>query len=130
MPSSTLAQTPMPTFSQNIRPHIEAELQAAYVAQRHGKAREAFKHLERAHVLGQAATLLHVRAHAAMLAWAWRERQVREALGQLLRLIGAATKTALGWVPHGNTGGANVSPFRPMPVPRDLAAHIERARGS
>ncbi len=119
----------MPTFSQNIRPHVDAELRAACDAQQHGKAREAFNHLERAHVLGQSATLHHVRAHAAMLAWAWRERQVREALGQLLRLVGATTKTALGWVPYGNTGGANVSSFRAMAVPPDLAACIQRARG-
>ena len=31
--------------------------------------------------------------------------------------VGAAAKTAFGRVPRGNTGGANVSPFAPMPIP-------------
>jgi hypothetical protein len=29
------------------------------------------------------------------------------------------------WVPVGNTGGANVSAFRPMPVPEDLQRLLE-----
>jgi hypothetical protein len=96
--------------------------------ERAGDPQAAFAHLERAHVLGQASTLHHVRVHLRMLAWGWRRRSPREVLGQITRVIGAATKTALGWVPTGNTGGANVSPFRSMPVPPDLAQHIHRAR--
>jgi hypothetical protein len=46
----------------------------------------------------------------------------------LFRLIGAATKTFVGMVPTGNTGGTNVSPVQPMPVDPELAAIIERAR--
>ena len=65
-----------------------------------------------------------------MLLWGARQRRPRECVGQLLRLAGAATKTALGLVPHGNTGGANVSPFRRMHVPPDLAALIEKARAA
>lgn len=53
---------------------------------------------------------------------------MREALGQVLRMAGAATKTALGWVPAGNTGGANVSPFKRMPVAPELARTIRAAR--
>ena len=36
-----------------------------------------------------------------------------------------AEASALGWVPHGNTGGANVSPTRPMPIPADLRQQID-----
>ena len=35
--------------------------------------------------------------------------------------------TALKAVPHGNTGGSNVSAFRSMPVPDDLATLIAAA---
>jgi len=35
--------------------------------------------------------------------------------------IGAATKTAVGLIPTGNTGVSNVSPFKRMPIPEDLA---------
>ena len=50
--------------------------------------------------------------------------------GQLLRIVGAATKTFIGLVPAGNTGGANVSAVRPMPLDPELAAIIEKARSA
>jgi hypothetical protein len=110
------------SFAANIRPHVDAELRAA----RENAANE-FAHLERAHVLGQASTREHVRVHWRMLVWAVRHRDARESLGQVYRLVGAATKTFIGFVPTGNTGGANVSPVRPMPIDPELAAIIRRA---
>lgn len=115
-------------FTARIRADVERELVLAQQAERAGDAARAFAHLERAHVLGQASTQHHVRVHWRMLRWGWRRRDWRECRGQLLRLIGAATKTALGWVPRGNTGGSNISPFQPLPLPPDLAAAIARAR--
>lgn len=114
------------SFARNIRPAVDRELDAALRAQ---ASAVQFRHLERAHVLGQASTREHVRVHWRMLRWALRERDAREAVGQLLRIVGAASKTALGWVPAGNTGGANLSPFRRLPVAPDLADEIARARG-
>jgi Protein of unknown function (DUF3703) len=115
------------TYATRIRPHVEAELQAADAAERAGDAARAFTHLERAHVLGQASTALHVRAHWRMFVWGWRRGSLRECLGQVMRLAGAATKTAIGLVPSGNTGGSNVSPFKPLPVAPELAALIAQA---
>ena len=111
------------SFANNIRPHVDAELQAART-----DAANEFAHLERAHVLGQASTREHVRVHWHMLLWAWRNRNPRELFGQLFRIVGAATKTFVGFVPTGNTGGANVSPLKPMPVDPELAELIRRAR--
>jgi hypothetical protein len=111
------------SFADNIRPYVDAELRAARADPEH-----EFTHLERAHVLGQDSTREHVRVHCRMLAWAWRQRNARELFGQLFRLLGAATKTFVGLVPTGNTGGSNVSPVRPMPIDPELAAIIERAR--
>jgi hypothetical protein len=118
----------MSHFSQRIRADVEQELRRAEDFAQAGDASQAFHHLERAHVLGQASTRHHVRAHWHMLRWGWRQRDWRECRGQLLRLVGAASKTALGWVPRGNTGGANISPFCSLPLPADLAAAIARAR--
>lgn len=115
-------------FRQQIAPAIHAELQQASQQRSAGNAKGEFHHLERAHVLGQASTYWHVVVHIKMLGWGWRQRQTREVLGQLLRIVGAATKTVFGWVPAGNTGGANVSPFKPMPIAADLAAIISAAR--
>ena len=113
----------MGSFADNIRPFVEAELRAATENSQH-----EFAHLERAHVLGQASTREHVRVHFRMLCWAWRHRDAREFLGQMLRIVGAATLTFMGLVPAGNTGGVNVSAVRPMPLAPDLAAIIEQAR--
>jgi hypothetical protein len=115
----------MNRFAENIRPYVDSELRAA----EQDVARE-FSHLERAHVLGQASTREHVRVHWRMLKWAWRHRDARELFGQMFRIAGAATKTFIGLVPEGNTGGANVSPVRPLPVDPELAAIIEKAKGS
>ena len=114
----------MGNFANNIRPYVNAELEAA-----DRDPARAFSYLERAHVLGQASTREHVRVHWRMLQWAWRNRDAREFFGQLVRITGAATKTFIGLVPSGNTGGANVSAVRPMPVDPELAAIIEKARG-
>jgi hypothetical protein len=115
-------------YTRRIRPHVEAELAAARDAERRGDAAAAFAHLERAHVLGQASTRLHVRTHWWMLVWGLRQRRATEIVGQLLRLAGAATKTPFGLVPRGNTGGVNVSPVRPMPIAPDLQRLIDAAR--
>lgn len=110
----------MSSFGQRIRPAVDQELGLARADEQSGRANDGFARLERAHILGQASTRQHVRVHAQMLLWAWRQRAPREAIGQLMRIVGAATKTALGWVPTGNTGGSNISPFKPLPIPDDL----------
>ncbi|MGD9968224.1 MAG: DUF3703 domain-containing protein [Hyphomonadaceae bacterium] len=116
------------SFANQIRSHVDHELARAAPAERAGDAAAGFRHLERAHVLGQASTVQHVRAHWAMLIWALRHRAPREVRGQITRLIGAATKTWIGLIPSGNTGGANVSAFKAMPIPGDLADIIAAAR--
>lgn len=117
-------------FATNIRPHVSQELESASLAQQQGNAQLAFSHLERAHVLGQASTREHVRVHWAMFRWGLAHGRWREVMGQVLRIVGAATKTAIGLVPTGNTGGANISPFEVLPVPADLQAVIEQARST
>ena len=119
----------MSDFTRRIGPAVDAELTAASRALRAGDAIGAFDHLERAHVLGQASTLHHVRVHWRMFLWGLAQRRPGEVLGQMLRLAGAASKTPFGLVPGGNTGGSNVSPLRPMHVPADLQRLIDAARG-
>lgn len=116
-------------FSKRIRPFVSRELKAAEVADAAGRPEVSFEHLERAHVLGQASTVEHVRAHLHMLLWALRHRRAKEVFGQVARIVGAATKTVF-WIPVGNTGGANVSPFKRMPIPGDLARVIAGAKAT
>ena len=116
----------MREFGRLIRPYIEREIIAAYQAEARGKPEVAFSHLERAHILGQPSTVEHVHVHWHMFLWSIRQCNVRECLGQLLRIVGAAIGTAAGLVPKGNTGGTNVNSFKSMPIPPELAALIEK----
>lgn len=116
------------TFTKRIASSVESELENAKLARSAGYFSQEFTRLERAHVLGQESTYWHVKVHVLMLVWAARNGSVREALGQIFRIVGAATKTAFGLVPQGNTGGANISPFKKMPVSPELAALIQRAK--
>jgi hypothetical protein len=109
------------------RAHVALELDAADAAQLAGRAEAAFSHLERAHVLAQRSTLEHVSVHWRMLHWSVRQRDLREGVGQSLRLLAATVATPFGLVPTGNTGGSDVSPFRRMDVPADLAAMLSGA---
>ena len=118
----------MTTFARRIRSSVALELNEASRADAGGQAEAAFRHLERAHILGQAATVEHVRVHWHMLRWAIRHRKPGEASGQLWRLLAAALMTGFGWLPEGNTGGANVSGFRRMPIPPDLELIIGAAQ--
>lgn len=111
-------------FGRRIHPLVSAEIAAARAAEVNSDPAASFRHLERAHVLGQSSTAQHVRVHLHMLAWATRHHDAREVIGQLLRVIGAAGGTWVGLVPHGNTGGSRVSGFRSMPIPDDLADQI------
>jgi hypothetical protein len=103
------------------------EWQLSIAARAAGDLERAFGHLERAHILGQRSTRLHVRSHVGMLGIAWQRSDVREIAGQLTRIVAAALFSRL-WVPVGNTGGANVSATRPMPVPPDLQAILDADR--
>lgn len=104
-----------------------AEWAVALAARASGDWARAVRHLERAHVLGQRRTGLHVRSHIGMLALARQRRDAGEVWGQLVRTAAAALFSRL-WVPEGNTGGANVSATQPMPVPADLRAILDADR--
>ena len=110
-----------------MRYFIEREIAAAEAALARGDRDAAFAHLERAHVLGQSITVDHTRIHWLMLKAGWRRRDPREVWGQLIRIVGAATKTPFGIYPKGNTGGANIYFFKPMPIPADLEKILKEA---
>ena len=97
-----------------------AELAAARTARSTGDTRAEWMHLERAHILSQPMVGAHVRTHLAMLTSALRRHDGHELAGQLFRVIVAAPGSMTGRYPVGNTGGADVSAFAPMPIPEDL----------
>lgn len=109
-----------------IRAAYGAELSAASAAAAGGDAQAAFHHLERAHILSQRHTLAHVRVHWRMLRLGASVGDWREVLGQASRIAAAAIFSRI-WVPIGNTGRADVSALKPMPVPEDLRAVLGHA---
>lgn len=115
-------------FTQEIASYVNAELTKSKHANSIGDHPLEFAHLERAHVLGQESTFLHVKVHFLMLAWALRNSSAREVIGQIIRILGALAVTPLGLVPRGNTGGANVSPFKKMAIDPELAELINKAK--
>ena len=105
--------------------HFEDALRGARAAEKAGALARAWEHLERAHVLSQAHALPHVQVHARMFGFALRRMDLRELVGQLPRLLLAAPGSWTGRAPRGNTGGARVGIFTPMPIPEDLQRLLE-----
>jgi hypothetical protein len=101
---------------------------AARAARNAAQPEVEWAHLERAHVVSQPLAGLHVRTHAAMFAAAVRRRDGHELIGQVFRLVVAGPGSLSGRYPVGNTGGANVSAFAPMPIPEDLRSVPEAVR--
>jgi hypothetical protein len=60
-----------------------------------------------------------------MFLWNIRQHHVLEWLGQVIRIVGAASV-----LPPGNTGGTNVNPFNRMPLQPELAERIDKVRTS
>ena len=112
----------------SLRSAYEKELNAAEAAAAAGNIEGAFEHLERAHILGQLHTMRHVYVHWRMLRLGASVGAWREVLGQASRVLAAAIFSRI-WVPAGNTGRANVSALKPMPIPEDLRVFLERNGG-
>ncbi|MBU8894159.1 hypothetical protein DRW03_12495 [Corallococcus sp. H22C18031201] len=113
------------SMTPKLRGHFEAELRQGNDAERAGDLARAWRHLERAHVLSQAHAGPHVRVHVRMFAFGWRRRDLRELVGQWVRILVAAPGSWFGRAPLGNTGGANVGILTPLPIPEDLRAMLE-----
>jgi len=106
------------------------EMSAARAARNRTDPAQEWKHLERAHILSQPSAWLHIRTHGSMVAAAVRRRDGHEVVGQLFRFLVAAPGSLTGRYPIGNTGGANVSAFEPMPIPDDLKIYLRELPSS
>src|SRR5690606_11456340 len=80
----------------------------------------AWRHLERAHVIGQSYPWEHSYAHWKMLLFGFTIKSPHEILGQIPRLLVGGVKSFVGKVPTGNTGGANIPPLRVLPIEADI----------
>lgn len=103
---------------------FQREMQMAINARDKNDLKLAFYHYERAHILSQKYTVPHIKSHLGMLRIGYLRNDAREIFGQCIRVVAALIFSKL-WVPIGNTGGANVSALKPMPVPEDLRRLLE-----
>ena len=85
----------------------------------------AWYHLERAHVIGQSYPVEHTYAHWLMLKFGFAIKDSKEIFRQIPRLLVGGIKSFVGKIPLGNTGGANIPPLRPVPLPKDIAVILK-----
>lgn len=105
---------------ENFKKAYLIELKKYREAKKQELSDKAWQFLERAHVIGQYHPVPHTAMHWRMLVFAIGRLNVREILGQLLRLSVGWLGSLMNRIPVGNTGGANVPILAPMPIPADL----------
>jgi len=113
----------IPTGLKN---HFDEEVESYRLNFRNRYYQQAWMHLERAHILGQAYPIEHTFIHWKMLLFGIHIKNWREVLGQIPRLLVGGVKSFVGKIPVGNTGGANVPPLQPMEIPEDLKQMLDR----
>jgi hypothetical protein len=106
--------------------YYHVELSAYQTALEKQDLQIAWRHLERAHILGQAYPREHNFVHWEMLKFGFLIKSWTEIKGQILRLVFGGVKSFVGKIPVGNTGGANVPPLQPMEIPEDLQAVLDK----
>lgn len=109
-----------------LKSHFNSELDLAKIAFKNGHLKASWRHLERAHILGQAWPVEHTRAHWRMISFAFRIKNTKEIIGQIPRLLVGGIKSFVGEIPVGNSGGADVPPLKPMEIPEDLLAILRK----
>lgn len=109
-----------------LKQHVEQELTLAETAFKRNELPLSWRHLERAHILGQAWPVQHTQAHWRMLSFALKIKNTKEIIGQLPRLLVGGVKSFVGEIPVGNSGGANVPPLKPMQIPDDLKVILDK----
>lgn len=108
-----------------LKPFYKKELIDAENAFNRKLFQQSWRHLERAHILGQPYPLAHSSVHWKMLLFGLKTKNTKEIIGQIPRLIFGGIKSFVGNIPVGNTGGANVPPLQRMQIPEDLLIVIQ-----
>lgn len=111
-----------------LKPFYKNELTQADNAFQKMHYQQSWRHLERAHILGQPYPAAHTAVHWKMLRFGIKVKNFKEVIGQIPRLIFGGVKSFVGHIPLGNTGGANVPPLKPMQIPADLVAIINKSK--
>jgi Protein of unknown function (DUF3703) len=110
-----------------LKPYYRKELLEAKYAFSKKHYQQSWRHLERAHIIGQPYPAAHTSVHWKMLVFGIKIKNGKEIIGQIPRLLVGGVKSFVGKIPLGNTGGADVPPLQTMEIPEDLSAIINNA---
>ena len=112
---------------RTLRPYFRKELTLYREQYNANNLDQAWKHLERAHVIGQAYPYEHSYVHWKMLQFGFHIKSRNEIMGQIPRLLVGGVKSFVGTIPVGNTGGSNIPPLKPLPIEKDLKDVFKKA---
>ena len=111
-----------------LKPFYRQELLLAKLEFDKKHYQQSWRHLERAHILGQPYPAAHTAVHWKMLGFGIKIKSRKEIIGQIPRLLVGGIKSFVGKIPVGNTGGANVPPLQAMEIPEDLVVIINKTK--
>ncbi|HZH37979.1 MAG TPA: DUF3703 domain-containing protein [Flavisolibacter sp.] len=110
-----------------LRPYFDKELRDYYAALQENKLQQAWRHREKAHVIGQAYPFQHSYVHWKMLQFGIKIKSLKEVTGQIPRLLIGGVKSFVGNIPVGNTGGANIPPLKSLTIDREIVEIFQKA---
>lgn len=113
---------------ERLKPYYRQEILLAEEAFDKKHYQQSWRHLERAHILGQSYPLEHTAVHWKMLKFGIKLKSGKEIIGQIPRLLVGGVKSFVGIIPVGNTGGANVPALKSMEIPEDLLLIINNCK--
>jgi hypothetical protein len=99
------------------------EIKLGKIALNKEKYKLSFYHFENAHILGQKFLIRHTISHYWMFLFGIKSKNIKETIGQILRMIASILFTFI-WVPKGNTGGTNISPIKKIPIRKELKKYF------
>ena len=112
---------------ESLKPFFQKELNDYKAAILHNDLHAAWRHLEKAHVIGQAYPYEHSYVHWKMFLFGVKIKNTKEIIGQIPRLLVGGVKSFVGKIPVGNTGGANVPPLKPLPIEDEIVDIFRKA---
>ena len=115
------------SLPKTLKPYYITELEKYRIEYSNGNLKNAWHHLERAHIIGQKYPYAHTIVHWEMLQFGFKIKNAKEIYGQIPRLIFGGIKSFVGKIPNGNPGGANVPPLKPFPIEKELQVIFAKA---
>ncbi len=115
------------SMPKSLRPYFLKELSDYKEAMQAKNLHMAWRHLEKAHIIGQAYPFEHSYVHWKMFLFGIKIKDGKEIVGQIPRLLVGGVKSFVGKIPVGNTGGANVPPLKSLPIEEEVLEVFRKA---